>query len=104
MSNVATIGPCRVMNYNVINVFFFRFSAKFRKEFRVALSCCRPGRRQIARPPQYTTSSGRNRGSIPRGSIPRSERLTMNTYTNKQGWFVTSGILKKAMIQQDKYD
>ncbi|XP_052097412.1 orexin receptor type 2-like [Mytilus californianus] len=90
---------------SAVNPIIYNFmSAKFRKEFRVALSCCRKGRRLVFRPPQYTTSSGRNRGSIPRGSIPRSERFTMNTYTNKHGWFVASGILKKAVIQQDKYD
>ncbi|XP_069126773.1 orexin receptor type 2-like [Argopecten irradians] len=85
--NVALIAHILCYVNSAINPVIYNFmSAKFRKEFRMTLTCCRCRRRQSSSlVPPGMTSSARNRSSI-----PRTERFTMNTVTIKQAGWITS--------------
>ncbi|XP_021353887.1 orexin receptor type 2-like [Mizuhopecten yessoensis] len=85
--NIALISHILCYVNSAINPVIYNFmSAKFRKEFRMTLTCCRCRRRQSSSlVPPGTTSSARNRSSI-----PRTERFTMNTVTMKQPGWITS--------------
>lgn len=84
------------LNTLYLYISFHNILAKFRKEFKMALSCCKCSKGHHI---PGLTSSGRNKST----NI-RSERYTQHTMSTRQGWLITnSGILRKTSCPQDKY-
>ncbi|KAL5016441.1 hypothetical protein ScPMuIL_006030 [Solemya velum] len=82
---------------SAINPVIYNFmSAKFQKEFKAALLCCRrPLRKRVKLPTTFYSSSRK------RSSLNRTEQFTLNSLSTRQAWLNNPPILPKTQQLDD---